>query len=195
MRVISKFAHSAAINANLPALVDLKRSTRQLFPRTPGPCPFRPPGGASATARSAPPRSTVHRTTQLPFPADGAHRAPIGPTSCPPPTTRRPPRQSFSPYRSRRCAASILNSSVNLRLVTPISDILPADQRSACQVSTNSGEPQAARVVDGRAHADRAGGRRAQYGRRGTRRRHPGRHLPYRQREPGRIHAVVATPR
>jgi hypothetical protein len=28
--VTSKFAHSAAINANLSALVDLKRSTRQL---------------------------------------------------------------------------------------------------------------------------------------------------------------------
>src|ERR1035441_8779145 len=40
------------------------------------------------------------------------------------------------PVSITRCAASVLNSSVNLRLVAPISDILPADQRSACQVST-----------------------------------------------------------
>src|ERR1035441_6026354 len=45
------------------------------------------------------------------------------------------------PVSITRCAASVLNSNVNLRLVAPISDILPADQRSACQVSTNSGEP------------------------------------------------------
>src|ERR1019366_2140335 len=48
-----------------------------------------------------------------------------------------------------RCAASVLNSSVNLRLVTPISDILPADQRSPCQVSTNSGEPQRTQTSSG----------------------------------------------
>src|SRR5487761_2209406 len=43
MREISKFAHSAAISANLSALVASKRSTRQLFPGRRGPCPVRPP--------------------------------------------------------------------------------------------------------------------------------------------------------
>src|SRR5271169_4311430 len=135
MRVISKFAHSAAINANLSALVDSKRSTRQLFPRRPGPCPARRPGGAAATARSAPPRSTrTHRANTLSTTDSSAATS-----------------ATVLPVSITRWAASVLNSSVNFRLVAPISDILPAGRRPACRVSTKSGESHldhAVRVAD-----------------------------------------------
>ena len=88
IRVISKVADSAAINANLSALVDSKRSTRQLFPRRPGPCPAQPPGGATSTTPYAPPRS-AHPNCPPPPPTGVAHRVPTGPTSYPPPTAHR----------------------------------------------------------------------------------------------------------
>ena len=57
IRPISKFAYSTAINANLSALVDQKRSTLQLFPGMLCPLPVQRPGGTTSTARSARPRS------------------------------------------------------------------------------------------------------------------------------------------
>jgi hypothetical protein len=120
MRVISKFAHSAAINANLSALVDSKRSTRQLFPRRPGPCPFLPPGGATAAARSAPRPSTVHPNRRTPSPSADAHRVPTGLKNCPPPRARRQPlpERPFTHLIASNIA-SLPPSKIQLRVRNP----------------------------------------------------------------------------
>ena len=90
MRVISKFAHSAAINANLSALVDSKRSTRQLFPRRPGLCPARRPGGAAATARPVRPDSAARPCSLRASPSAGARHAPTVSEFSTPRARRRP---------------------------------------------------------------------------------------------------------
>ena len=53
-------------------------------------------------------------------PAVGVRRAPSGPASCPSPTAQPATSAIDRPVSMTRCAASVLNSSVNFRLVTPI---------------------------------------------------------------------------
>jgi len=141
MRRTSKFAHCAAINPNLSALVDSKRSTRQLFRERPGPCPL---GHLAAEAEQLGPLRRTQRFTTRSF--QGLHGLTL---------VAHPLLQGVLGHRqlardlsdrssgvddAMRCFDP--NSSVNRLLVAPTVTSFQPTLESAYRVSTFSGEPQ-----------------------------------------------------
>jgi hypothetical protein len=122
-------------------LIQVHISTRQLFPKKPGPCPVRPPGGGTEAVRLA--RSRERFTT-------GSRDGLEAPTLVTHPLGERilDERELCSDFLHRppvsmtRCASSVLNSSVNRLLVAPTVESFQPTRGSACQGSTFAGDPQ-----------------------------------------------------